>query len=215
MADAHAKPKAAAPEASGGSSDVVMFFAKFFAGLILVVLGFLFVVSNSARAIALNQFLFMVQIFALLVIAISIFLIGHYVRKYKRVNESITGLYEKKYTPKVKSEATQMSHEEKRLGIIQEHIFSDKPAEWRLGIIEMDAMMFDVLRDRGYAGETIAEQLHAAEVKRFGSYENAWEAHKVRNRIAHEGVKFELTQNEAKRVYKLYATVFEEFGIVI
>jgi hypothetical protein len=60
-----------------------------------------------------------------------------------------------------------------------------------------------------------AEQLHAAEVKRFGSYENAWEAHKVRNRIAHEGVKFELTQNEAKRVYKLYATVFEEFGIVI
>ena len=44
----------------------------------------------------------------------------------------------------------------------------------------------------------------------INSIDDAWEAHKVRNRVAHEGSNFELTQREAKRIIGLYEKVFSE-----
>ena len=48
----------------------------------------------------------------------------------------------------------------------------------------------------------------------FDSLNEAWEAHKVRNIIAHEGLSYVLSENEAKRVFSQYKKVFEEFYYV-
>jgi hypothetical protein len=42
----------------------------------------------------------------------------------------------------------------------------------------------------------------------------AWEAHKIRNAIAHQGADFLLSEREAKRVVSLYREVFQEFDYI-
>jgi hypothetical protein len=66
----------------------------------------------------------------------------------------------------------------------------------------------------GYSGETIAEKLKAVEPSDFITIESAWEAHKIRNVIAHEGADFILSEREARRIIDLYRAVFKEFGII-
>ncbi len=94
------------------------------------------------------------------------------------------------------------------------HLFSENSGDWKLAIIEADSMLEALMDQMGYKGENLGEKLKAVDRVRFRSIDDAWEAHIVRNRIAHEGLQFELTQREAKRVIALYEQVFREFGYI-
>lgn len=97
---------------------------------------------------------------------------------------------------------------------VEKHINSNSPSDWRLAIIEADIMLDDMLRAAGYHGESLGDMLKAVEKSDFTTIEAAWEAHKVRNRIAHFGSDFELTEREARRIIALYESVFKEFKII-
>ena len=97
---------------------------------------------------------------------------------------------------------------------VQTHLNSKNPAEWRLAIIEADVMLDELLKTIGYHGETVGERLKAVEPSDFVTLEAAWEAHKVRNQIAHQGSGFEINEREARRVISLFETVFREFQIL-
>jgi hypothetical protein len=94
---------------------------------------------------------------------------------------------------------------------VQAHINSDNPAEWRLAILEADIMLGDILEKMGYQGDSIGDKLRGIDKSDFLTLDLAWEAHRVRNQIAHEGTDFLLNEREAKRVIELYRKVFEEF----
>ena len=98
--------------------------------------------------------------------------------------------------------------------LIEEHISSENASDWRVAILEADNMLEDMLVRMGYDGESIADRLRAVEPSDFTHIQSAWEAHKVRNKIAHEGVNFVVTQREARRVIELYRKVFEEFHYI-
>lgn len=87
-------------------------------------------------------------------------------------------------------------------------------SDWRLAILEADNILADLLKKMGYDGETIGESLKKIEPSDFLTLSAAWEAHKVRNRIAHEGAAFRLSHREAQRVVELYSRVFEEFHYI-
>ncbi len=87
-------------------------------------------------------------------------------------------------------------------------------SDWRMAIIEADSMLDDALIDRGYSGESLGERLKSAQSDSFASIDNAWRAHEVRNKIAHSGSDFPLSQLESRRVMRLYETVFEELGVI-
>ena len=91
---------------------------------------------------------------------------------------------------------------------------SESPADWRIAILEADVMLDELLKSMALHGETLGDRLKAVEPSDFGTLESAWEAHKIRNRIAHHGSDFILTHREAKRVIDLYRQVFEEFDVV-
>jgi hypothetical protein len=97
---------------------------------------------------------------------------------------------------------------------ILDHIESLNENDWRLAIIESDIMLDDLLDKLSLQGETIGDKLKTVEKSDFVTIDNAWEAHKIRNQIAHEGSEFGLTQREARRVIELYRSVFEEFQII-
>ncbi len=84
------------------------------------------------------------------------------------------------------------------------------PSDWRLAIIEADAMLDDLIIQLGYPGANLGERLKNIERGDFPTLNEAWEAHKVRNRIAHEGLQFNLTEREARQVKMLYETVFRD-----
>jgi hypothetical protein len=92
---------------------------------------------------------------------------------------------------------------------IQSLLESLQPRDWREAIMEADIMLEDALVERGYVGTTTGERLKGANLKTINE---AWEAHKVRNSIAHEGIAFELTDRIAYRTIKKYEMVFKELG---
>ncbi|MEK7607385.1 MAG: hypothetical protein AAB484_00435 [Patescibacteria group bacterium] len=94
---------------------------------------------------------------------------------------------------------------------VQTHINSDNPAEWRLAILEADIMLGDILEKMGYQGDSIGDKLKSVDKSDFLTLDSAWDAHRVRNQIAHEGADFQLNEREAKRVIELYKKVFGEF----
>lgn len=97
---------------------------------------------------------------------------------------------------------------------IKEQIGSDNEQQWRLAILEADIMLNELLDVQGYRGETMGEKMKAVERADFNTIDLAWEAHKIRNRIAHEGAAHLLNAREARRVIALYERVFREFRVV-
>lgn len=91
---------------------------------------------------------------------------------------------------------------------------SDNPSDWRMAVIEADAMLEEVLRVAGYEGESVGDMLKTADKNEFLTVDDAWEAHKVRNSIAHSGEGFQLNERETKRVIALFEKVFTEFEII-
>ena len=58
-------------------------------------------------------------------------------------------------------------------------------AGWQLAIFEADKLLDHALKGRGYGGETMGDRLKAARGA-FMSNNAVWDAHKLRNRLAHE-----------------------------
>jgi len=97
---------------------------------------------------------------------------------------------------------------------ITDEIMSDDQGKWRLAILEADIILNELLDSLGYKGETMADKMKQIDVSMFNTIDYAWEAHKVRNTIAHEGSDFELTDREARRVIRMYERVFREFKFI-
>lgn len=87
-------------------------------------------------------------------------------------------------------------------------------SDWRLAIIEADNILGEMVTKMGYIGDSIGEKLKSIERSDFTTLSQAWEAHKVRNRIAHDGMLFRISQREAQRIIDLYRQVFEEFHYI-
>jgi hypothetical protein len=94
------------------------------------------------------------------------------------------------------------------------YLFSQHAGDWKLAIIEADSMLEDLIGQLGFAGENLGDKLKSATQESFKRLSSAWEAHTVRNKIAHEGASFELSQHEAKRVIALYEQIFREYGYI-
>lgn len=86
--------------------------------------------------------------------------------------------------------------------------------DWKLAIIEADILLGELLDKLGYAGSTIGEKLKSASPAAFTTINQAWRAHGVRNRIAHESGTFVLSQKEAQETISQYKMVFDEFKFI-
>lgn len=93
------------------------------------------------------------------------------------------------------------------------HIASPNPNDWKLAIIEADVILDEALKQIGYAGGSLGERLKSISTTQLSTLNEAWEAHKVRNRIAHEGADFVLTKRIAEETINRYRRVFNELGV--
>jgi hypothetical protein len=94
-------------------------------------------------------------------------------------------------------------------------IESPHESDWRQAIIEADIILYDALEHDGYVGESVAEKLKQVDAGKIASVQDAWDAHKVRNDIAHQGSAYQLTDTQAYRTIQRYETVLREFGEIV
>lgn len=100
-----------------------------------------------------------------------------------------------------------------RIQDMLDHIASDNPSDWKLAIIEADIILDELLKDAGYGGTSLGERLKSISPQQLRSLDDAWQAHKIRNQIAHGGADFVLTQRLAQDTIKQYRRVFHEMGV--
>lgn len=94
---------------------------------------------------------------------------------------------------------------------IQEQAGSDDDQGWRLAILEADILLNELLDTLGYKGETMADKMRAVERADFKTIDLAWEAHRARNRVAHEGAAHLMNEREVRRIIGMYEQIFREF----
>lgn len=87
---------------------------------------------------------------------------------------------------------------------------SQNQNDWKQAILEADTMLLDILTGLGYQGDGVGEKLKRVQPGEMQSLDDAWEAHKVRNTIAHEA-NFQLDHHQASQTMHRFRKVFEEF----
>jgi hypothetical protein len=92
-------------------------------------------------------------------------------------------------------------------------IGSDNPNDWKLAVIEADKMLEVVVGTFDVPGDNMGDKLKNIEKGDFGNLEEAWQAHKIRNRIAHEQ-NFHLSQRDARVAIDNFEKVFREFDFI-
>lgn len=90
-------------------------------------------------------------------------------------------------------------------------IESANPSDWNLAVIRADSLFDSILKEKGLAGETLGERLKQLDLLTMSALNNVWEAHKIRNRIAHETDRI-LTHEEARRVISGFEGALKELG---
>ena len=142
------------------------------------------------------------------VILISVFLILSifFFRKAKKIKSAVFGRGER-------SVAARPEEFNEQWQAVLDHLNSVNESEWKLAIIEADKLTDDLLIRKGYQGESMAERLSLFTKREFKSLDLLWEAHKVRNRIAHK-LDFKINRNEALRVISYYGEALKELMII-
>ena len=97
---------------------------------------------------------------------------------------------------------------------IMEEIASGAEQNLRLAILEADIMLGELLGVLGYRGETMADKMRQVDRANFNTIDLAWEAHRARNAIAHQGTTASISAHEANRVINLYQKIFREFKFI-
>lgn len=98
-----------------------------------------------------------------------------------------------------------------RWDMVQQHIVSNNPNDWKQAIIDADIILDDILTKLGYQGLNTGEKLKRVEEGDMKHLRDAWDAHMVRNKIAHVGSAYDINQVDAQHTISLYKKVFEEF----
>lgn len=92
-------------------------------------------------------------------------------------------------------------------------IGSDNPNDWKAAILEADKVLEIVVNTFAVPGENMGDKMKNIEKSDWQTLDEAWQAHKVRNRIAHEQ-NFHIGQREARKTIDNYEKVFQEFDFI-
>jgi len=175
---------------------------------------FAFITSTQAISIE-KTILFLFSMFFLAIIcyvAVRLFEIRKKEREHLKKEITEYARNKADYEKRLREEIGGSKNE--RWGKTLNYLFSQHSSDWKLAIIEADSMLEDLLGQLGFHGENLGDKLKLANQDNFPQLTVAWEVHTVRNRIAHEGLVFELSQHEAKRVIALYEQIFHAYGYI-
>ena len=87
---------------------------------------------------------------------------------------------------------------------------SNSESDWRVAIIEADSMLDEFVRSLGYPGANLGERLKNTNPQFFPTIQLAWDAHKIRNEIAHAGMDYRLSERTKEIARKNFHYIFTD-----
>lgn len=107
---------------------------------------------------------------------------------------------------------TERSQKNERWERVEQYMTSLNSSDWKIAILEADNILDEIVERMGYKGATLGERMKSIEAGDFPYLEETWEAHKLRNTLAHKGTNLELSRSEAEQAINIYHRVFKELG---
>jgi hypothetical protein len=95
---------------------------------------------------------------------------------------------------------------------IENQLKREEPSSGHLAVLNADKLVDQALRESGISGETMGDRLKNSSTK-FSDLNGLWEAHKLRNRIAHEP-DVSVTYDEARRALGSFKKALKELGAI-
>jgi len=92
---------------------------------------------------------------------------------------------------------------------VKNYVESDLGTEWKIAVLEGDKIMDDALINIGTLGETMGERLKNTSKTSMPSLDLVWEAHKLRNLIAHD-INVSVSQDQAIYAIESYERALRE-----
>lgn len=89
----------------------------------------------------------------------------------------------------------------------------DSEAAWMKAVFEADKALEYTLSARGIVGSNLADRLKNGKTL-FSNVQSAWDAHKLRNRLAHE-MDVRLARHEAERAVRLFKDSLRQLGMEV
>jgi len=162
-------------------------------------------VETGGVLVLLGQIWVVVTLLAIVASIAALWIIIYSILRLQQVRE-----IEKPRYATVRQEEEKERLEDSRWQHVRELIASNNENDWRQAVIEADIILNQLLMRLGYAGDSVGEKLKQVNQSHFGTLNNAWEAHKVRNEIAHQGSAYKVTDRLAYRAIANYEAVFRE-----
>jgi hypothetical protein len=118
----------------------------------------------------------------------------------------------KKTVKSRKSQAVNVQEVSHRWQDIQTSVGLGGVTHFGSAIVAADKLLDHVLKQKGYAGETMGERLKGVQSDvSAAAYNGAWQAHKLRNRLVHE-MGGEVMSHEVKEAIRHYEQILRELG---
>ncbi len=156
-----------------------------------------------------NVFAWFVTLSTFFVIVLIIWLVYIRVRIFE-VDEQLDGAYKGHFIkPETKAEKVNV-----RWQTILAHFNSTNPNDWRAAILDADTMLDELVTSMGYTGDGLGAKLTTIRINDFPTLQSAWEGHKMRNIIAHQGANYNLTERQKEITRRHFETVFRDAKII-
>ncbi len=94
---------------------------------------------------------------------------------------------------------------------IETHFFAGDDNDLKITILEADKLLDEALRNAGVPGNQLGDRLKNVKPARLPNIEDLWEAHRIRNRIAHE-TDFVLKRDLAEKALTIYEEALTHLG---
>ena len=111
---------------------------------------------------------------------------------------------------KTKGATVKKAAKEPWLAILKK-LESGNPSDWNLAVMQADSIADNILKEMGLGGETMGERMKALDKSRLATLDDLWEAHRIRNEIAHSPEK-NVTKHRAVYAVSLFKEVLKELG---
>jgi len=92
---------------------------------------------------------------------------------------------------------------------IKKRLTSGLESEAKLGLIEAEAILDDILKRMGYPGESLGERLDKLTTDVLPNLEQVIEAHKIKNNVIHDPT-YKFNSEQAKEVLAVYEKSFTD-----
>lgn len=95
---------------------------------------------------------------------------------------------------------------------VEQSLVRDNESSYHLAVLNADKLVDQALRDKGFRGQTMGERLKSAKDK-LPHRNDIWEAHKLRNKIAHEP-DVRVSYDQARRALSGFKQALKDLGAI-